>query len=105
MIVDVLAQFTASELPRIDVAWYGEHREEGTVPPHFCSRCQVELPKLLQKYNHVESSLEREIVLNKNAEFPLYLSAGGREDQAGGFTLQPLGQRIWLDPKETFARK
>ena len=65
MIVDVLAQFTASELPRIDVAWYGEHREEGTVPPHFCSRCQVELPKLLQKYNHVESSLEREIVLTK----------------------------------------
>lgn len=65
MIVDVLAQFPASELPKIDVAWYGEHREEGTVPPYFCPRCQLDLPKLLQKYDHAESSLERERVLAK----------------------------------------
>lgn len=65
MIVDVLARFAANELPRIDVAWYGEHLEEGTVPPYFCPSCQAELPRLLQEYNHRESSPERESILAK----------------------------------------
>lgn len=65
MIVDVLAQFPTDELPRIDVAWYGEHQEDGTIPPCFCPKCQAELPRLLQIYNHAETSAEREGVLAK----------------------------------------
>lgn len=65
MIVDVLAHFPADELPRIDVVWYGEHREDGTIPPYFCPKCQAELPRLLQGYNHAEASAERGAALAK----------------------------------------
>lgn len=63
MIVDVLARFRAEALARIDVAWYGEHREEGTIPPYYCPRCQAELSRLLQKYNCEESLPGRERIL------------------------------------------
>lgn len=82
MIVDVLAQFPADELPRIDVVWYGEHQEEKTIPPHFCPNCQAELPQLLQVYNHAEASSERESALEKMRRLRCVCptgDAGGRQ--------------------------
>lgn len=65
MIVEVLTNLTADDLFRIDVAWYGEHQEEETIPPYFCPKCQAELPELIRAYNHGASAPERKCILDR----------------------------------------
>lgn len=90
MIVDVLSRIPARCLPQVDVAWYGDHQEDGTTPPFYCPRCQPYLKELIQAYNREDTVSGRVDLVNEmkrhRCDCPLGPSAAN-----GG---KPLYQRL-----------
>lgn len=63
MIVDVLSRIPEESLNRVDVAWYGEHTEDGVIAPGYCPVCQPDLRELIELYNRAPQNPERQKLL------------------------------------------
>lgn len=59
MILQVLDTLLEELLPRVGVAWYGEHREPGVIPPCVPEIDRMSFNEMLASYNESESMKER----------------------------------------------
>ncbi len=59
MIIQVLNALPEELLPRVGVAWYGEHREAGVIPPYVPETDRMGFNEMLASYNDSESIEER----------------------------------------------
>lgn len=55
MIIGVLDSLPMQFLPRVNVAWYGEHQEPGVIPPRVPETDRAEFNTLLATYNDCNS--------------------------------------------------
>lgn len=65
LLVDVLLQVQAADLPRVDVAWYGECVEEGVVAPQYPEHNKKTIMELLGAYNNSTNSHDRRQILDR----------------------------------------
>lgn len=59
MIAEVLDALPEKSLTKVDVAWYGEHRESGVISPYVPNTYKKEFLAILSAYNNSESAIER----------------------------------------------
>lgn len=59
MIVRVLEELPEEFLPRVGIAWYGEHQEDGVLPPYIPAVNRLEFNKIIADYNSCDSVEER----------------------------------------------
>lgn len=59
MIAKVLDALPEKFLPKVDVAWYGEHQESGVISPYIPNVYKREFLAILSAYNSSESAIER----------------------------------------------
>lgn len=64
MLVDVLYQLPDEFLDRVDVAWFGEHEEEGTVQPYVPAEHRQSFIEEIKRYNHSNENAERRKILD-----------------------------------------
>lgn len=63
IISDILLDHFPENLDRINIAWFGDRRENGVVPPARCNICGQEVVNLFKQYNSSETTqLRRELL-------------------------------------------
>lgn len=65
LLLEVLNRIKMENLPRVDVAWYGECVEEGVIPPQYPAPNKELLLELLGKYNSCPDSSDRRRILKQ----------------------------------------
>lgn len=51
LVAELLRTFPAELLPRINIAWFGDHVEEHVTPPHYCKICESKAEMLFSQFN------------------------------------------------------
>lgn len=79
MLAEILIKFPTAVLPRINVAWFGDHKEEKVIPPRYCSVCQEKTRTLFLRYNDETKGDTRRQLLERIQNIscncvPLYFS-------------------------------
>ena len=75
MIASVLDALPKEFLPRVGVAWYGEHQEPGVIPPYIPEMDRKEFNMIVSSYNNSDSMDERKqqvkMLLDKGRKWKL----------------------------------
>ncbi|MBD5450892.1 MAG: hypothetical protein HDR28_12280 [Lachnospiraceae bacterium] len=75
MIASVLDALPEEFLPKVGVAWYGEHQEPGVIPPYIPEMDRMEFNRMVAAYNSSDSMDERKqqlkMLLDKGGKWKL----------------------------------